>query len=293
MICPKCGASQEAEREDCAVCGVIFERWYRAQEQVQYGIRRTAQSQEVVPAETGGGVPRWMLALFVGLLCVLGLVWTVQRREARGRASNDTKDEINRINNEGLRVRQQLAEEQARADRERDLIGRQDEAEENSPQFSLTEAAALGILRKQCTGFFESKRARIPKQYDSNQSAEIFRDYPATEGAQKSQLLFTEHEGTLVKHRVGFTGGIRIDEAGDFFEIDLGPRQLLRITRMEGTSNRVRADFAWGWEQRNAAQMLFGGAEQSGGAWLDLQGVTWRVSEASLNDGKTIVPCGG
>src|SRR2546423_137478 len=106
MECPKCGAAQEAGREECSACGIVFSRWQPRQ------VRRPTLSSTPVepPSSSGGRIP--MPFILIGVVVVIfGLMWTKHVREQRAKFNPD--DMLNEINNKGSNLRRQLREEQA------------------------------------------------------------------------------------------------------------------------------------------------------------------------------------
>lgn len=288
MDCPKCGTSQDAGREECVSCGIFFERWRRAQDQAILQ-RRTAQNTPL-PVIEQGGLPKWLVAIIVVLIVVFGSMWTMHRRKVR--ENTDLKAvgmaRLNQINNDGLKMRQRMQDEAERRQNQR-LKERTEYAQlqANRPAaypFSLTEAEALSLVQR-CPELAERGKVLLPKQYGAS-NTEVFREYPALFNAQRSRLLFVEQEGDVVKHRIGITGGIIIKETPYQFEVDLGRRNITRITGMTGTADRVEALLLWSWEYPTAAEVLLDIRQARGSAMYLRQNGVWRLTGASISDGK-------
>ena len=100
MECPKCGAAQASDCEECVSCGVLFTRWREAQERTALAAAR--QSEQPPVAEATSMSPVVVIAIVITVL-IAGTGWTVSRRSQRAenkaqlRADLNTKlEEINR-----------------------------------------------------------------------------------------------------------------------------------------------------------------------------------------------------
>lgn len=298
MDCPKCGTTQDDAREECVSCGIIFDRWQRAQEEA---ILRPRKPEPLPVIDEGVGIPKTLI--FAGLVVILifGTIWTVKRRDARSKIDNKAmvKAELNRLNNEGLKVRQRLADEQARAQRMRNNINEAQPIEEmpqatsTAPRaFSLTEGDVMTSLLT-CPELSETHIIKLPKQYYSSQRNSVFEQYPELFAAQRSRLLTSTVENDLVTQQIGVTGGIIIDDRDDHFEVLLGRKRITRISDMQGTADRVSITFTWSYEQPLASEVLQGFRERQGHATFLRQDAAWRRVSANISDGKVLhMMCG-
>ncbi|HEX7829071.1 MAG TPA: hypothetical protein VF787_05420 [Thermoanaerobaculia bacterium] len=238
-----------------------------------------------------GGMPKWLVAIVLVLIVVFGSMWTMHRRKARENVDLKAigKAKLNQINNDGLKMRQRMQDEAERRENER-LKERSEYArtQANRPAtypFSLTEEEARRLVQS-CPELAERGKVELPKQYSESNSESVFREYPALFNAQRSRLLFIDREDGVVKHRVGITGGIIIKESAHLFEVDLGRRNITRINQMTGTADRVSASFTWSWEYPAAAEVLLDIRQMRGDAVYLRQGGVWRLTGASISDGK-------
>lgn len=288
MDCPKCGTSQEDGRTECISCGIVFERWLRAQEQAVLA-RGTGRFNPTPEPVAESGLPKWMVLLFVALILLFGTMYTIRRREARAKVdlAAEGKARINEINRKGNEVRQRLQSEMDRAEKMRTEMEREEAPVGNAAQyapkpFSLSDAQARDLVY-QCSQPQERRVILLPKSYTSDTSHFVFQRYPELHAAQRSRLLHVNREkGGSVTHSLGVTGGVRITEVGEFFEVDLGARQVVAAKDLNGTVDRVSARLLWEWEEPTGAEILLGKRGGTGQATYLLQNNVWRVEGASM-----------
>jgi hypothetical protein len=296
--CPKCGMSQDDGREECASCGIIFDRWQRAQDEAELR-RRAAESVPLEIEEEGLRVSKWIIAIVLAFIFIFGTIWTVRRREARAKVDLAAigKAHINKLNNDGLKMRQRLQDEAQRAQQMRYDQEQATPVQGNTRiaaprQFSLKEEDVMSALFP-CSDFLESRSILLPKEYNSDDRDTVFETYPELFNAQRSRLLFTTTEGSMVRHSVGVTGGIMILERDDHFEVLLGAKRVQAVKEMTGDADRVHATFTWSYDQRVAAEVLLGIREEKGEAQFLRQNGVWRMTHATISDGKVSRPvCG-
>jgi hypothetical protein len=285
--CPKCGTSQEDGREDCVSCGIIFERWRRAQDQAVLA-RGTGRFEPAHAPVAEPGLPKWLVLVVVSVIVVFGLIWTMRRREARSRRdlAAEGKATINRINNEAIKARQRLQSEQDRANRMREDMEQEVVPEGNPAQaaprdFSLSDTTAMELINR-CSEIAVTEVIKLPRQYHSGDASEMFRQYPELSAAQKSRILIATKEGPLIVNNLGVTGGVFIREMGEFFEIELGRRHIVRVKGMQGDIDHVTAQFEWEWEQKAAAEILTGSRGGTASAHFLRQNDYWTMTDGTL-----------
>ncbi|HEX2834015.1 MAG TPA: hypothetical protein VHW00_13470 [Thermoanaerobaculia bacterium] len=296
MDCPKCGAQQAEEREECASCGIVFDRWRRAQDEAELR-RRNAQNAPLPVIEQGIPVPWWLIAVAVAAICVVGTMWTIRRREERAKIDYKAlgKAQINQINKDGMKVRQRLSDEMERAERlryeeeQRRSSELQYEASTAPRQFSLTEGEVMTALFP-CAELREQRIIRLPKEYNADYRSSTFESYPELLAAQRSRLLITSVENGIVRHTIGVTGGIIISDVGDHFEVPLGQKRIDGVKDMTGDADRVTATFNWNYDQRVSAEVLLGVRSPTGKADFLRQNGVWRMTHATLSEARVAHP---
>jgi hypothetical protein len=150
--------------------------------------------------------------------------------------------------------------------------------------FSLSETTAMELANR-CVEMQDPGIIKLPREYPYGESS-VFQRYPELNAAQKSRLLIAEREGNSIVQRLGITGGVFIREAGDFFEIDLGRRRMVRVKGMQGDVDHVAAQFEWEWEQKAAAEILTGSRGSTASANYVRQNDYWTMTGGTLKKGR-------
>ena len=181
MECPKCGATQDPEREECAACGIVFARWQPRQ------VRRpTLSSTPVEPRPSGGGIPMPFIIIGVVFVVIFGLMWTKHIRESRAKFNPD--DMLNEINNKGTNLRRQLREEQASIQRAQNRAAMTAAAITPKLPSDLDEDR-IKTLIGECSYFRDSVTVDIPKTLQANIYRLTLDHYPAISMAAVEHLI--------------------------------------------------------------------------------------------------------
>src|SRR5687768_14104544 len=103
MECPKCAAVQADGSVECTACGVVFARYFEAQERAML-----TRSQPLVVEEETTTIPRSAIIVAVIVVLAFGLFWTAKRRDSRENAKDEATAMLDDINMKGIKARQQL-----------------------------------------------------------------------------------------------------------------------------------------------------------------------------------------
>jgi hypothetical protein len=303
MNCPKCGAAQQASREECASCGVIFSRW-------QPRTTRPGQVPNPVDVdESSTGIPTWAVVAGVVLFVVFGLWWTKRHNEkvanANLQAAGDAQ--LDEINQKGNQARARLAQEAANAQRlESERASRPRQA---APLPSDLDENAVRMMIQNCSHFQERVTVKIPKTFDRNQYRFVNHSYPAFLAAESEHLIEFDPplhpapgslpdsgpvSDTINVRIVPFAySKVEVIDAGETYEFGLGRRVLENFSYLEPQSDSaVIAGFKWKYEQTSGNAL---GPESShdGGADLKRTGSGWearRIWVATQDASRTV--CG-
>jgi hypothetical protein len=294
MECPKCGATQEDGREDCASCGIIFERWQRAQEQAFLARGTGRFAPEPGPTEEERrSVPLWLVAIVALAVIGVGLFWTMKRREARATAGvPHSTDALNDLNDAGIAVRQRLQAENDREARRKAAIDSGEVPEGSEAQLTgdinaLGQTTAIELLQR-CGDASTPDVVHLPKEYPYG-APDVFSHFPELEAAQRIRLIASTRDGGTVKQTLDVRGIHQVTESTDEFLVNLGRRRVLRIDLQPAGGAQVHAKVAWGWENGPSAMALKGLREQSGEADFVRDAQVWRVMSSVVHDGNRFV----
>ena len=293
MNCPKCGAVQDAAREDCSSCGIIFARW-------QERPRRTAPGFTPTPPEspqTSTGVPPSVVIAGAVIVLIFGLVWTSHSRATREKAKGD--DILNEINVAGLKKRAQMQQEGAtarRAEARATLVS--GEAHPSYPS-DLDEAAVRKIIEG-CSYFQDRVTVEIPKQFQVNMYSWILDRYPSLPAAALEHLIEfdppfdSEHAGhrvpnpaqpgdTIKINLAPFTHRkIDVTDTADAYQFVLGRRRIDTMTSISRTSDSTVA-ILFNWKYEDGEGNALDRAERSCGANLQRTSNGWAATQVWRN----------
>lgn len=111
MNCPKCNATHDLGARECPACGIIFERWQPRE--------RTVRRTEVPPPADHSPVRFFATVIFIVLFVFGGLWWSGRVRNAQKDRLKEFDAQLDRINREGMKTRQEVSkrvEEKVRTD---------------------------------------------------------------------------------------------------------------------------------------------------------------------------------
>lgn len=299
MDCPKCGASQGDERDECVSCGVVFERWRAAQERAQLRVEAPPR----MAPESEPGIPAWMAVVALVLAVGLGVMWTVRRREARANhdPSKDLNAKVNAINNRINAGRVQQAQDAAAASvaAQEARIGQMHGEMADLPPATvraawpsgLDESSARSMIQR-CSGFTNPREISIPKSFRRQDRVVMMRDVPPLEPAVRAGFLELVDDGDLTHVRMlgpGWTGLQAVD-AGDSYRISAGRPVLKNVNLRIADTSVAEVWFSWNYDRMDARD-LFGTSEEPGGnAHFAKSGNAWRAVRGSIGSGKLYVP---
>jgi hypothetical protein len=296
MNCPKCGAVQDAAREDCSSCGIIFARWQPRRERTAPGFTPAP----VEPQQTSSGVPPSVVIAVAVVILIFGLVWTSHNRAAREKSKGD--DILNQINVEGLKKREQLQQEAAAARRAEARTAHatllSGEAHPSYPP-DLDETAVRKIIEG-CSYFQDRVTVEIPKQFQVNLYGSLLDRYPSLPAAAFEHLIEfdppfdIEHAsrrlsnpaqpGETIKINLApFTHRkIDVTDTADAYQFVLGRRRVDTITSISKTSDStVGIGFNWKYEESEGNAL--DRAERSCGADLQRTSSGWAAAHIWRN----------
>ena len=294
MECPKCGAAQDAGREECSACGVVFARWNPRQ------VRRTTLSSTPVeaPASSGGGIP--MPFIFIGIVFVVifGLMWTKHMREQRAKFNPD--DMLNEINNKGSNLRRQLREEQASIARAQNRAAMTAAAIKPTLPSDIDEERIKTMI-EECGYFRDSVIVDIPKKLSPNVYRLTVDHYPATTMAAVEHLIefdppFNPGQAARYLPDPANPGGVitvkltpyayqKVDvrEDDDVYHFGLGRRKVEITRTFLTTESKVSASFTWTLEQSAGSSLAPEGEARTGTADFQRTSGGWSMVRAFRN----------
>ena len=281
MECPKCGAAQASDCEECVSCGVLFTRWREAHERTALAASHRSESPPVV--EDAPTSPVVVVAIVIAVL-IAGTGWTVSRRSQRAenkaqlRADLNTKmEEINRKMGEAERRRAaaRLAAERARSPRptrESPWSAAQKEGKRTWPP-ELQESSARAQIET-CTAFTEAFAVSVSKRdrYSSSEAAD---------------LIF----GLGILTRDPSTGWVSLPHAtdralildqGDRFVVDFGTPRVEKILSVDWNEKTMNVKYRWKFDNANAQRLARPRrGEPEGQASFRNDGGVWVVERAT------------
>lgn len=297
MDCPKCGASQDDGRDECASCGVVFARWRAAQERAQLRVGAPPQT----APESERGIPAWAAIVALIVVVGLGVMWTVRRREAR--ASHDPSKELdakvnainNRINASRVREAQDAARSSVAAQEAR-IAQMHSEMADLPPApapwpSGLDESSARSMIQR-CSGFTNLHEISIPKSFRRQDRVVMIRDVAPLEPAVRAGFLELVDEGDFTYVRVlgpGWTGLQAVD-AGDSYKISGGRRVVKNVRLGIAGASTVEVWFTWNYDRMDARDLFGTREEPHGNAHFARTGSSWRAVRGSIGSGKLYVP---
>ena len=286
MECPKCGAAQDAGREECSVCGVVFARWQpRAP-------RKQTLSTPVEPHDEPPKIPIPFVIVAVFFMIVGGLIWTKHVREARAKGNPD--DILNDINNKGATLRRQLQESQEAIHRAQSRAAATATAINTQFPADLDESRMIDLIQS-CNYFSDRVSVDIPRKFYANVYAITLQNYPAISMAAAQHLIEFDPpsfnprtaEGLpnpaqpgpeiTVKIAPDAYAKVEVSEDADAYHFGLGRRRI-EITTVQTTSeSTATATFKWGYEKNDGASLAPEKRDRSGGAELQRTANGWTV----------------
>lgn len=290
MECPKCGAAQEAGRDECSACGVVFSRWQPRQ------VRRTTlSSAPAEPPAQSGGIPMPFILIGIVFVVIFGLMWTKHMREQRAKFNPD--DMLNEINNKGSNLRRQLREEQAAIARAQNRAAMTAAAVTPKLPSDIDEERMKSMI-EECNYFRDTVVVDIPKTLQPNIYRMNLERYPAIAIAAAEHLIefdppFNASEaarhvpnpagpGDMITVKLTPYAYQKVDvrEDGDVYHFGLGRRKV-EITRTFVTSeSKVSASFSWTLEQSAGANLSPEGEARTGGADFQRTAGGWSMGRA-------------
>jgi hypothetical protein len=301
MECPKCGAAQDAGREECSACGVFFARWQPR--------RPTLSSTPVETPAPSGGIPVPLLIVAAFFVVVGGLIWTKHHQAAR--ASVNPDEILNEINNKGSDLRRQLREEQVAIHRAQTRAAMTAEAIKPQLPDDLDESRITDLIQS-CSYFSDRVTADIPKKFQVNIYRIILDRYPALPMAEVEHLIEFDPPGfnsSAASHSLpnpaypGDTVSVKIvpyayskvdvSEGDDVYHFGLGRRRI-EITRAQPLSeSKVFAAFTWGFDNNAGASLSPEKQDRSGSAEVQRTSGGWTLLRVSRNSRGALetIPC--
>jgi len=190
MQCPKCGADQPDDREECVSCGIVFSRWRSAE---QRRVEMPPPRVESAPPPRSEGLPVWMVVAGVVFFVLFGIVWTAKRHAARANAdpAAELTHQLDEINQAGMERRKQLATERENALR----AERADEARQAPVATSgdtVPSDLDLDAVKNQlllCSFFKDEIEEGLPKSFDEGFYGLMIERYPIFSAAARDQLI--------------------------------------------------------------------------------------------------------
>jgi hypothetical protein len=298
MICPKCGHSENEEREECGACGVVFARWRAVEERrrtpdgkgtvdkrwfqsgTALAIRTTAE--RLYDRRASILTPQRITALAVLLIVVIGVGGLVRNRAARATKKATHAAVIAGMSKD---VGHEALEAQRRA--AKPVKGRLD----------LSTEAALQMIGR-CEAFTLDTSINLPGSFYENHYGQMIARYPALVIAEREGLvefdpaLPAEHRSDplpphwaprLIRVQMTVSGNfdMRYARGSDLIEVNLGGRRVLRLTDLRGDARRAEADYDWEFMEPVAEK--FGPRRGRGSATFVKAGASWRIKDVSIH----------
>jgi hypothetical protein len=304
MECPKCGAQQDAGREECSACGIVFARWQPRQ------VRRpTLPSTPVEPPAPSSSMPMPLVFAGIFIVVVAGLVWTNHHQAARAKVNPD--DILNEINNKGSNLRRQLREEQASIHRAQARAAMTAEAITPKLPADLDESQITGLIQS-CSYFSDRITVDVPKKFQVNIYGFTVHDYPALPMAAVEHLIefdppsFNPSNAARYAPNPAYPGDtitvkivpyayskVDVSEGDNVYHFGLGRRRI-SITRATVTSeSAVNVSFTWGFDNNAGASLAPEREDRNGAAEIQKTMGGWSLMRMWRNtrSGSTSIPC--
>lgn len=304
MECPKCGAAQDAGREECSACGVVFARWQPRQPR-----RPTLSSTPVETPAPSAGIPVPLLIVAAFIVVVVGLIWTKHHQAAR--ASVNPDEILNEINNKGSNLRRQLREEQAAIHRAQTRAAMTASAIKQELPSDLDESRITDLIQS-CSYFSDRVTVDIPKKFQANIYRIILDRYPALPMAVVEHLIEFDppsfnssaasrylpnpaYPGEMINVKIVPYAYSKVDvsEGDDVYHFGLGRRRI-DITRTTPTSeSAVTATFTWGFDNNAGANLAPEREDRNGAAELQRTANGWSLVKVwrNMRNGSTGINC--
>lgn len=304
MECPKCGAIQDAGREECSACGIVFSRWQPRQPR-----RPTLSSTPVDPPAPSSSFPLPLVFVGIFIVVVLGMVWTNHHKAARANVNPD--DILNEINNKGSNLRRQLREEQAAIHRAQARAAMTSEAVTPKLPADLDEVQITGLIQS-CNYFSDRITVDVPKKFQVNIYGFTLRDYPALPMAAVEHLIefdppsFNPTDAKRYAPNPAYPGDwvtvkivpyayskVDVSEDDNVYHFGLGRRRI-SITRATPTSeSAVSVAFTWGFDNNAGASLAPEREDRNGAAEIQKTASGWSLMRMWRNSrtGSTNIPC--
>jgi len=301
MECPKCGANQDAGREECSACGIVFARWQPR--------RPTLSTTPVEPAAPSSSIPVPLIIVGAFILVVVGLMWTRHHQAARANVNPD--DILNEINNKGSNLRRQLREEQAAIHRAQARAAMTANAITPKLPADLDEAQIAGLIQS-CSYFSDRVTVDIPKKFQVNIYRFTLDRYPALPVAEAEHLIefdpptFSSSSASRYLPNPAYPGDtvnvkvvpyayskVDVSEGDDVYHFGLGRRRI-EITRTTPTSeSAVNVGFTWGFDNNAGASLAPEREDRNGAAEIQKTASGWSLMRMWRNSrtGSTNIPC--
>lgn len=304
MDCPKCGANQDAGREECSACGIVFARWQPRQ------VRRpTLSSTPVEPPAPSSSVPVPLVIVGAVILVIVGLMWTSHHQAARAKVNPD--DILNEINNKGSNLRRQLREEQVAIQRAQARASMTANAITPKLPSDLDETQIAGLIES-CSYFSDRITVDVPKKFQVNTYGFTLHDYPALPMAAVEHLIefdppsFNPSNAARYAPNPAYPGDwvtvkivpyayskVDVSEGDNVYHFGLGRRRI-SITRATPTSeSAVNVGFTWGFDNNAGASLAPEREDRSGAAEIQKTVSGWSVMKIWRNSrtSSTNIPC--
>ena len=304
MKCPKCGVEQNATRQECSNCGIVFARYQPNQ------VRRSTLTQTPVePPESSRKIPVPFLIVAVFFVIVFGLIWTRHSREQRSKASAD--DLLNDINNKGAALREDLRKSQdarIRAQRRAAMA-----AAANAPKPELPadlDTERIKNFIDQCRYFSDVVTVDVPKQFHEGIYGLTLDQYPALPIAGIDKLVEFDppfnvsqagkyrdpaNAGRLINVKVSSDAYSKVDvhEDNDVYHFGLGRRRVEITQVVPEPESGVTAIFKWDFDQSGGARLAPERQDRAGAVRLRRTDGVWRIEGIWRNvfNGSVSIPC--
>jgi hypothetical protein len=304
MECPKCGAKQDAGREECSSCGIVFARWQPRQPR-----KPTLSSTPVDPPAPSSSIPVPLIIVAAFIVVVVGLVWTRHHQAARAKVNPD--DILNEINNKGSNLRRQLREEQAAMQRAQARAAMTASAVTQKLPADLDESQIAGLIQG-CSYFSDRVTVDIPKKFQVNIYRFTLDRYPALPMAEAEHLIefdpptFSSSSASRYLPNPAYPGDtvnvkvvpyayskVDVSEGDDVYHFGLGRRRI-EITRVTLTSeSAVNVGFSWGFDNNAGANLAPEREDRKGAAEIQKTVSGWSVMKIWRNsrNSSTNIPC--
>jgi hypothetical protein len=282
MKCPKCAAECAEGRDECATCGIVFERWRLAQES------RTLRPTAPLPVEPERTIPRWVVIVALLFIVVTGTMWTKHRRDARAARNlrSEGMDMLNDINRKAVKQQNRRAQELANLDRRE--AARQAAADRNREAVAwpegFNERVARSVLER-CTEFSAMTDVKLPKRVPRQTYDWTLEEHPALARALKAGFVEVVDSDEYSQRDVRVTpvGLMQMShyDNGTEYVVRLGRRRVTEVSLVSADYDRAVFLYAWEREERAASTLIPLIHEPKGRVEVVRNGGRWRVVEAT------------